>query len=536
MKNPTMYRARLLGVLVCVCVLLASTFSVADQALNVYWGDLHGHSTVSDGDPTPAKYFLYGRRAAKLDFLALTDHSCDISAAEWTQVQQAAEQHDVPGTFVSLIGYEWSDKNKGHRTVLLPTLSSGPAYGDPYYQQYLGQWQNIQCPQENFVSYEEFWTKVLAQDGIVDAAHPTLGSNFDWNYHNGGVELLAEIVRGLHRYKACYGPVQFVRACIAHSPDGIHWTAYNNNQPVTGRASDTYNQILWDEAAKTYRLLTRSDYHGPNGEEVRGSRVMVNADVKADPAAWKTVRQWRFEREGPNEFRRRQIYGMTDWIYEGIHFGLMMVYEWPKEGPGNMKLKTEGVDYHKRHDRDVMNFYIAPCRDGANWDLQWVYAEKPLVPRGPDGSFDKDMIVQASNIVTWRDKHWIYYTGYRERHWHIPRKPSIGLATLPLDRFVGLQAGKQTGSVTTKPFRLDGGRLLLNVDAGSGSIAVEVLSSDDTPVEGFSAKQCRMDNVDELRLEPKWESKRKFKKLQGQTVRLRFYMENATLYTFQIQI
>lgn len=133
-----------------------------------------------------------------------------------------------------------------------------------------------------------------------------------------------------HRYKACYGPVQFVRACIAHSPDGITWKAYNNGQPVTGRASDTYNQILWDEGNKTYRMLTRTDYSGPNGEEVRGSRVMVNPDVKADPTAWKTVREWRFDREGPNEFRRRQIYGMTDWIYEGIHFGLIMVYERPK--------------------------------------------------------------------------------------------------------------------------------------------------------------------------------------------------------------
>ncbi len=338
-----------------------------------------------------------------------------------------------------------------------------------------------------------------------------------------------------HRYKACYGPVPQICAAIAHSPDGIHWTRYNNGEPVTGRASDTYNQLLWDEGAKTYRLLTRTDF-GRDGSEIRGCRVMVNPDVKANPTDWKTVREWCFDREGPEEFRRRQIYGMTDWIYEGIHFGLMMVYEWPDETPGaSLKVKNENLDYQTRHERDVMNFYIAPCRDGANWDLQWVYAEQPLVPRGPNGSFDKDMVVQASNIVTWQDKHWIYYTGYRERHWYAPRKPSIGLATLPLDRFVGLQANKETGSVTTKPFQLNGGRLLLNVEAQQGAVAVEVLDAKGSTIEGFTARQSRTRNVDALRLEPTWKSKRNLSELRGMTIQLRIYLQNATLFAFQIQ-
>ena len=44
------------------------------------------------------------------------------------------------------------------------------------------------------------------------------------------------------------------------------------------------------------------------------------------------------------------------------------------------------------------------------WDLTWVYAEKPFVPRGPDGSFDKDMIFPASQIVTHNDRHWVFTT------------------------------------------------------------------------------------------------------------------------------
>lgn len=192
-----MYRILPPCALAHIIVLIASTLCFGNQNLNIYWGDLHGHCNVSDGSGTPSDYYTYGRYVSELNFLALTDHSCNISSAEWTQVQQAAAAHDVPGTFVPLIGYEWSDETKGHRVVLLPTLSSGPAYGDPYYRQYLGQWPDIQCPEENFVTYEEFWAKVRAQAGIVEAAHPTLGSNFDWNYHDGEAQLLAEIVRGL---------------------------------------------------------------------------------------------------------------------------------------------------------------------------------------------------------------------------------------------------------------------------------------------------------------------------------------------------
>jgi hypothetical protein len=112
--------------------------------------------------------------------------------------------------------------------------------------------------------------------------------------------------------------------------------------------------------------------------------------VKANPTGWKTVRNWSFDREGGEEYRRRQIYSVTDWIYEGVHFGLMSVYEWPGD-------TSEGSeDFQRRHERDVMNFYIATSRDGDSWDLAWIYKGRPLIERGGDGSFDKDIIVPAS--------------------------------------------------------------------------------------------------------------------------------------------
>ncbi|MBI4605401.1 MAG: hypothetical protein HY721_25840 [Planctomycetes bacterium] len=344
-----------------------------------------------------------------------------------------------------------------------------------------------------------------------------------------------------HKYKSAYGHPTKIMACLAHSPDGLHWTSYNGGEPVTGRAADTVNQLCWDEDARTYRLFTRTDFgrglYAGTLDESRGTRDMINPDVKANPMAWRTVREWCFDREGRWEYKRRQVYSLNGWHYEGVRFGLLWCYEWAGQlGEGT-------YDLHKRHERDVMNFYIVTARGDEPWDLTWVYAEKPLVPRGPGGSFDKDWIQAAPNVITWQDKHWIYYCGSRERHdiYRLREGPAltrwqcaIGLATLRLDGFVCLQAKEAPGVVLTKPFRLEGDRLEVNADARDGRAIVEVLDGDGDPIEGFARSDAEpLHGMDGLRLRPRWSGKESLDTLVGRLVRLRFHLENAKLYAFQ---
>jgi hypothetical protein len=334
-----------------------------------------------------------------------------------------------------------------------------------------------------------------------------------------------------HRYKAAYdGPDTM--AGIAYSADGINWTPYNDGKPVTHRAADTLNQILWDEAAQTYRLYTRTDFGAMGGAgEIRGNRGMVNPDVKADPTNWTTTSEWIFDREGKNETDRRQIYGLADWIYCGVHFGLLAVFEWPgdnSEGP---------TDLVKRHERNIMNTYLATSRDGSQWDLTWVYAGQPIIPRGGDGAFDKDFILPSSSILTRDDQHWFYYSGGNERHGtkeivH-PRVNVIGLASLRLDGFVSLNAGDEEAIVLTKPFRLKGDALQFNVDANQGTVRIDVLDASGEPLKGYSGSDATTyREVDELRLSPHWSEP--LKDLRGETIRLRFHLTRAALYSFQV--
>ncbi len=359
------------------------------------------------------------------------------------------------------------------------------------------------------------------------------GINFAGDY-TLAVEIDASESDPQHRFKAGYD-APGMAAGIAHSADGIRWTPYHDGKPVTHRAADTYNQILWDPEAQTYRLFTRSDFGTPGGStELRGTRSMTNAAPKTNPDNWTLVREWIFDTEGKSEPQRRQIYATTCWISHGIYFALLSVYDFPGD-------VSEGkfTDTHKRHERDVMNFYIATSRDGDSWDMHWVYTGQPLVPRGPDGAFDKDIILPASTIVTHADQHWIYYAGANERHGNeqvkFDRKHAIGLAMLRLDGFVGLCAGVIEGTVVTKPFRLDGDELSVNVDAQDGEVRVEVLDETGQPLAGFGGDDAvSATELDALRWQPRWKQHKDVSGLRGRIVQLKFYLRGATLYSFQV--
>ena len=335
-----------------------------------------------------------------------------------------------------------------------------------------------------------------------------------------------------HRYKASYD-APGMAAGLAHSADGIRFSTYNAGRPVTTRAADTYNFLMWDGDARTYRLFTRTDYAGAGGAgEWRGTRMMTNAAPKRHPTAWKTVRNWVFDREGKSERTRRQIYAVTDWMRHGVHFAILSVYEWPGD------FSEGGQDNHRRHERDVMNYYIATSRDADAWDLSWVYSNQPLVPRGPDGAFDKDLVIPASTIVTHAGKHWIYYGGANERHggpgFEARREQAVGLATIGEDRLVGLHA-KSRGSLVTRPFRLDGRRLLVNTNVRrGGSIRVAVLDRRGKMIERFSSVNSRPVTGDQAEAVVGWAGKATLESLAGDVVQLRFEVEKATVYSFRI--
>ena len=90
----------------------------------LYWADLHGHSSYSDGTGTPAEYLNYARDIAALDVIALTDHDhfgllfLDAHEDRWHEIITVTNEYHQPGEFVALLGFEWTSWIYGHRHVL----------------------------------------------------------------------------------------------------------------------------------------------------------------------------------------------------------------------------------------------------------------------------------------------------------------------------------------------------------------------------------------------------------------------------------
>ncbi|MBI3695252.1 MAG: DUF3604 domain-containing protein, partial [Acidobacteria bacterium] len=80
----------------------------AAPAERVYWGDIHTHTSYSDGRGTVAETYQFGRDYSALDFCAVTDHSFLVSDRMWREIKDVTNQFYRPQEYVTFLAYEWS--------------------------------------------------------------------------------------------------------------------------------------------------------------------------------------------------------------------------------------------------------------------------------------------------------------------------------------------------------------------------------------------------------------------------------------------
>lgn len=114
-----------------------------------FWGGLHAHTHVSDGDGTPNEAFDHASKQ-QMDFLWLSDHHNAITPAEFAGCVASANKHNKLGTFVTGCGYEKGifkgEEHKsawvGHFNVLFPNKLYKLSHNSP------GIFQDIaECPE-----------------------------------------------------------------------------------------------------------------------------------------------------------------------------------------------------------------------------------------------------------------------------------------------------------------------------------------------------------------------------------------------------
>jgi len=180
--------------------------------LDLYFGDVHGHSRLSDGTGTPEDYYRFARQVSRLDIAALTDHAdygtIPIQGAVWKRIQRAANQANEPGAFVTFLAFEWTNWTYGHRNV--------------YYRDGDGPLFRSIDPESD--TPQELWDLLKPHEAMTIAHHVGGGPiRTDWAIAPSPQEWLVEIcsVHGCSEVfggeAAIYRPVKgaFVRDALA---------------------------------------------------------------------------------------------------------------------------------------------------------------------------------------------------------------------------------------------------------------------------------------------------------------------------------
>ena len=277
---------------------------------------------------------------------------------------------------------------------------------------------------------------------------------------------------------------------VAFSPDGVHWPELVDC-PEIEAAGDTHNNAFWHPGEGRYVGITRL--------WADGQRI-VGRTESADFVKWsKAVEVLRGE-------PAHQTYAMPVFSYANVYLGLVMV----------LHTKPDTVDCE-----------LAWSPDSIHWER--ICPGQPLIPLGPDGSFDDGCLYAAAYPVVLDDEIRLYYGGGDDVHmsW---RRTGLGMARLRPDGFAGLrpESSAAPGVVVTAPIPCTGRRLCVSADAAEGAVRVAIGGQ-----EAFTLDACAPLTGNVTDAPVAWPGGGDLAALKGKSIQLTFAIESATLYAFR---
>jgi len=227
------------------------------RTYRIYRGDLHRHTDISSdgvGDGSLMDLHRYALDVAALDFILVADHNMGNDREySWWRTQKANDLYTVPGTFISMYGYERSVRypnghrnviwtRRGHRTLALP---------------------NQAIPAQMARDTSRLYEYLRASDGICTAHTTASDQGTDWRQWDGRLEPIVELFQGYHTsYEMAGAPLAIdERALLVHGPykpDGFVQEALQKGYRLGFQASSdhiathtSYACVLAEEFTRT---------------------------------------------------------------------------------------------------------------------------------------------------------------------------------------------------------------------------------------------------------------------------------------------
>ena len=370
------------------------------------------------------------------------------------------------------------------------------------------------------------------------------------------------------RYK-CLGLLNEPRygLYVGFSADGKSWRF--RPEPVLTTSDDSglndHPTVMHDTLRGRYIAFPKREAINPfaNGDWgfIQRMRCVSTSD---DFEHWSApVLALRADDRDPPDF---QIHGLSGFTYQNAYVGFVDAMHSGDAGPMERTIDIQ----------------LACSRDGESW---WRAGDRgTFLPLGERGAFDRFLLFPAHTPpIRVGDELYLYYSGMARRHrmgsypdhrrrepwcgpghaesapegisgWDAPPDAPItglGLARLRIDGFVSLDAGSRAGRLLTRPLKLEGTQLHVNVEADTGRIRAELFEARpvdlaqnnwtnspswnwdiDEPVPGYGLEECVGVGSDTVNGTVRWRTRDRLDRLDGKNVVVRFELTNASLYSF----
>ena len=309
------------------------------------------------------------------------------------------------------------------------------------------------------------------------------------------------------------------------SPDGIHWKKLRDEAIIkqSGWVFDSQNVSFWSEAEGCYVVYYRI---------VPGGIRSIARNTSADFVNWNepitmtyggnppTIREQLYTNQTSPYFRAPHIYvalaarfmkGRKALTPEQVKEIGIKEASWLDDDCSECVLMTTRAGT-TQYDRTFMEGFVRPGLDFRNWVSRDNYPAYGIVQTGP---------AEMSMYVR---RNYGQPSNYLER------------LTMRLDGFISVNAPYTGGEMVTKPFTFAGNELEINYAVGaSGSIWVEIQDVSGKAIEGYRLDDCEEIIGDEIERTVTWKNGSSVSKVAGKSVRLRFVMKDADLYSLRFK-
>lgn len=323
------------------------------------------------------------------------------------------------------------------------------------------------------------------------------------------------------RFKAIAG-VETKGLAAFVSADGLNWKPWGPEYIFTDGMFDSHNVVFWSEHEQAYLCYFRTW----TGEGFAGYRT-ISRTTSPDLLTWSEPVAMSF---GGTPMEHLYTNG-TQPYFRAPHIYVALAKRFFPEKAAFVAEKAKPMVVSKTHGGSSSDAIFMSSRGGDRYDRTFMEA---LVRPGPA---DEDWVARdntpALGLVPAENGREMYF--YRMSHYGQPTA-HLTRYVLRLDGFVAVNAPYAGGQLITKPITFSGDELVLNYQSSAaGSVQVELQDESGHPLPGFEAEACDLIFGDEIDRVVRWGGEADLSTLVGKTVRLRFVLADADLYSFQFR-